>query len=51
MEVSGSDGKNVIWEVVDNNIVEEGKEHDDIGLCGFYFYSLTNTRRGCQDKD
>ena len=33
VEVSGSDGKKVLWEVVDDHVVEEGKEHDDIGLC------------------
>ena len=25
MEVSGSDGKTIIWEVVDDNVVQEGK--------------------------
>ena len=27
-EVSGSDWNKVMWEVVDNHIVEEEKEHD-----------------------
>ena len=30
MEVSGYDGKKVLWELADNNVVEEGKEHDKI---------------------
>ena len=30
MEVSGYDMKKVVWEVVDNHIVEDPKEHDDI---------------------
>ena len=37
MGVSGSDGRKVIWEVVDDRVVEEGKEHGDIGLWGFGF--------------
>ena len=37
MEVSGSDGKKFLWEVVDDHVVEEGKEHNDIGLWGFDF--------------
>ena len=26
-----------LWEVVDDHVVEKGKEHDEIGLRGFYF--------------
>ena len=37
MEVSGSDGEKVIWEVADNRVFEEGKEHDEIGIQGFDF--------------
>ena len=32
VEVSDSDGKNFMWEVVDDHVVEQGKEHDKIGL-------------------
>ena len=37
-ELSGSDGKKVLWGVVDDHVVEEIKEHDQIGLKGFLFY-------------
>ena len=37
MEVSGSSVNKVIWEVVDDNFVEKGKDHDEIGLRGFGF--------------
>ena len=40
VEVSGSEGGNVIWEVVKNNVVEVSKKNDEIGLRGFYFYFL-----------
>ena len=32
MEVSGSDGKKVVWEVVDNHVVRDPKVNDKIGL-------------------
>ena len=35
MEVVGSDGKKVIWNVVDDNFVEEKNDNDEIGLEGF----------------
>ena len=38
VEVSDSEGGNVIWEVVENNVVEVSKKNDEIGLRGFYFY-------------
>ena len=31
-EVSDSYGNNVLWEVVENHVVEEGNEHDEIRL-------------------
>ena len=37
MEVSGSDEKKVLWELVNDHVVEEGKEHDDIGRRGVWF--------------
>ena len=37
VEVSGSDRKKVLWEVVDDHVVGEGKEYDEMGLCGFGF--------------
>ena len=36
-KLSSSDRKKFIWEVVDNNAVEDGKYHDEIGLRGVIF--------------
>ena len=32
VEVSEKDEKKVIWEVVDNHVVEEGVRHEELGL-------------------
>ena len=37
MEVVGRDKKKVLWEVVDNHVVEEPTDHEEIGLRGFDF--------------
>ena len=37
MEVSSFDGKKVLWELVDDHVDEEVKEHDEIGIWGFDF--------------
>ena len=43
VEVSDKDGKRVIWEVVDDHVVEEGVEHEDLGLRGFILiYSMNS---------
>ena len=44
--MSSSDGKKFLWGVVEDYIVEEGKEHDDIGLRGFDFNLFTKMRGG-----
>ena len=51
LEVSGYDGNKVLWEVVENHVVEKGKKHDEIGLRGFDLSFLMNTRRGWLEKD
>ena len=51
VEVSGSDGKKVIWELVDDNVVDEGKDHAEIGIQVFDFNFLTNTRKVLLEKD
>ena len=38
VEVSGSGGREVIWEVVDNHVVKYPKGNNEIGLRVFYFY-------------
>ena len=35
VEIVGSDGKKVLWEVVDNHVIEEETDHDEIGVRGF----------------
>ena len=37
MEVFDSDGKKVLWEVADNNVLEEENNHYEIGIQGFDF--------------
>ena len=37
VQVSEKDGNKVTWEVVDDHVLEEGVEHEDLGLQGFYF--------------
>ena len=32
VEVVGSDGKKFLWEVVDDDVVEEGNDHVEIGV-------------------
>ena len=32
VEVAEKDGKKVIWEVVNDHVVEEGVEHEELGL-------------------
>ena len=46
MEVVGHDINKAIWEVVDYHFVEEATDNDEIGLRGFDFNFLTNTKRG-----
>ena len=37
VEVSDKDGRKVIWDVKDDHVFEEGVEHEDLSLQGFYF--------------
>ena len=43
LKVSYYDWIKVIWELVDYHVVEEGKEHDEIGIQGVSF--------NCFDED
>ena len=50
VEVYGSDGKKGLWEVADYRIVEDIKEHYEIGLQGFniiLFDKDRGVRGGC----
>ena len=51
VEVYDKDGNKVIWEVVDNHVVEEGVEHEDLGLRGFNFNLFNEEREGCVGDD
>ena len=44
--MSDYDGKKFLWEVVDDYVVEEGKENYDIGLRGFYVNFLDGHKGG-----
>ena len=46
LEVSGSDGKKVLWESVCDNVVEGVKEHYEIGLWGFDFIFFDEYEEG-----
>ena len=37
VEVADKDDNKVIWWVVKDHVVEEGVEHEELGLRGFYF--------------
>ena len=37
VQFSGSNGKKVLWEVLEYRVVEEGKDYDEIGLLVFDF--------------
>ena len=45
-----STGK-VIWEVVDDHVVEDGVEHEDVGLRCFDFNLFDEERDGCVGDD
>ena len=51
VEVCGKDGREVIWEVVNDHVVEGGVEHKELGLRGFYFYLFDEEREGCVGDD
>ena len=46
VEVVGHDKKNVLWEVVDDYVVEEPTDHEDIGLQGFDFNIVDEDEEG-----
>ena len=46
LEVVGHDKKNVLWEVVNDHVVEEPSDHKDIGLRGFDFNIFDEDEEG-----
>ena len=50
VEVFGHDKNKVLWEVVDDHIVEEPTDHEEIGLRGLISMFSIKTRRGLLEK-
>ena len=46
VEVFSYYGNKVLWEVVDDHVVEEGNDHDEIGLREFDFNFLSEDEQG-----
>ena len=46
MGVVGHDKKRVLWEVVDDHVVEEPTNHEEIGLRGFDFNVFNEDEEG-----
>ena len=46
VEVADKEGKKVVWEVVNDHVVEEGFEHEELGLQGFDFILFDEDREG-----
>ena len=46
VEVFGHDKKKVLWEVVNDNVVEEPTDHEEIGLRGFDFNVFDQDEEG-----
>ena len=46
VDVFGSNGNKVLWEVVDDYVIEEQSFHDEIGLWGFKFNLLGEYKEG-----
>ena len=44
--VFGHDGNKVIWEVIDDHVVEEPTDHEEIGLRGFDFNIFNEDKEG-----
>ena len=51
VEVSDKDRKKVILDIVDDRLVEEGIDHEEIGLRGFDFNLFNEERKGCVGDD
>ena len=41
-----SDGNKVLWQVLDNHLVEAKKDHDEIGLWGFNYNCFDEDKEG-----
>ena len=46
MEIFHRDGKKVLWEVVEDHVVEEETNHDEIGLRGLNFNFFNEDEKG-----
>ena len=45
VEVADKEGKKVIWEVVNDHVVEEGVEHEELGIQGLIVFYLMKIGR------
>ena len=50
MEAIGHERKKVLWEVVDDHVVEEATDHDEIGLRGVGFNLVDEDEKGVGRK-
>ena len=46
VEVLGSYGNKVVWEVIEDHVFEDPKENDDIGIRGFDFNFFVEYKGG-----
>ena len=51
VEVYNNDGKKLVWEFVNDHVVEEGVEHEELGLQGFGFNLFNEDRGVCVGED
>ena len=51
VEVSDKYGKKVIWEVINDHVVEEGVDHKELCLQSFDFNLFDEEREGCVGYD
>ena len=51
VEVNDKDRQRLIWEVFNDHVVDEGVEHEEIGIRGFDFILFDEDREGCVGGD
>ena len=51
VQINEKDRDKVIWEVVDDHVVEEWVEHEEIGIEGFDFNIFDEDREGCVEDN
>ena len=51
VDIYEKDRGELIWEVVNDHVVEEGFEHEELGVRGFEFNLFDEEREGCVGDD